>query len=117
MEAIKCIAVGDTGVGKTCMIISYMTNAFPREYVPTVFDNYSANVMIGGKPIQLGLWDTNGDEEYNKLRPLSYPDSDVVLICFDIMNKKSFTNCDRHWCAEIQHHFNTCRTYVSMLLV
>eukprot|EP01084_Bolivina_argentea_P243374 408016_1 len=104
MEAIKCIVVGDTGVGKTCMMISYTTDAFPGDYVPTVFDNYSANVMVDGKPIQLGLWDTNGDQDCNKLRPLSYPDSDVVLICFDIMNRQSFTNCDLHWCREIQHH-------------
>ena len=67
-------------------------------------DDYSANIMVDEKPINLGLWDSNGSEAYDVLRPLSYPQTDIFLIIFDLSNIDSFQRVKSKWVPEISNH-------------
>jgi hypothetical protein len=60
--------------------------------------------MIGGEPYTLGLFDTAGQEDYDRLRPLSYPQTDVFLACFSVVSPASFENVREKWVPEITHH-------------
>ena len=97
MEEVKCVCVGDGAVGKTCMLISYITDSFPTEYDPNDFEYYTANVMVDGLPISLGLWDTSGQEAYDRLRLLSYSNTDVFIVCYSIISPTSLENVGKKW--------------------
>lgn len=135
MRSLKCVVLGDGAVGKTSLLISYTTNTFPTEYVPTVFDNYSVTISVDPAStltylkdgtsqevpsfineqksstdklhlFKLNLWDTAGQEEYDKLRPLSYPQTDIFLLCFSVNEFTSFKNINDKWFPELRQHAN-----------
>ncbi|KAF2201259.1 GTP-binding protein RHO1 [Delitschia confertaspora ATCC 74209] len=111
----KLVVVGDGGCGKTCLLISYSSGNFPEKYVPTVFENYITHTPHPptGKMVELALWDTAGQEEYDRLRPLSYPETDIIFVCFAIDCPNSLENVMDKWYPEVLHF---CPTTPLMLL-
>ncbi|XP_008251117.3 transforming protein RhoA [Oryctolagus cuniculus] len=99
----KLVVVGAGACGKTSLLVVFSRDHFPEEYVPTVFENYVADVEVDGRRVELALWDTAGQEEYDRLRPLSYPDTDVVLLCFAISSPDSLENVPAKWAPEVRH--------------
>jgi len=104
VRPLKITVVGDGTVGKTCLLISYTLDTFPEEYVPTVFDNHAKTLTVDEVEFSLTLWDTAGQEEYEKLRPLSYPKTDCFILCYAINNRASFANIETKWMPELRHH-------------
>ena len=68
---------------------------FPTVYEPTVFENYVHDIFVDGIHMELSLWDTAGQEEFDRLRSLSYDDTQAVMLCFSVRPKlKNATNVD-----------------------
>ncbi|OCF77547.1 rho family protein [Kwoniella mangroviensis CBS 8886] len=102
----KLVVVGDGGCGKTCLLTVYAENRFPEEYVPTVFENLITMIPSPNDPtkiIELALWDTAGQEDFDRLRPLSYNDTDVILIVFACNHRPSLLNVQDKWFPEMAH--------------
>jgi len=107
---VKLVAVGDGAVGKTSLLIAYAKGNFPETYVPTVFENYTAQMDHNGKKVLLHLWDTAGQEDYDRLRPLSYPGADIVLLCFSLVTEASFESVKDKWFPEVDHYVKNVPT-------
>jgi len=104
MSSLKLVAVGDGAVGKTCLLLKYVDGKYEETHIPTIFDNKAKRVTLDGQVITLTLWDTAGQEDYARLRPLSYPNTDVFLICFSMTSRTSLNNIQQKWIPELMQY-------------
>ncbi|XP_040054131.1 rho-related GTP-binding protein RhoF isoform X1 [Gasterosteus aculeatus] len=102
-DELKIVVVGDGGCGKTSLLLVYAKGDFPEKYAPSVFEKYTTTISLGGKEIKLNLYDTAGQEDYDRLRPLSYQEADLILVCFDVTNPTSYENVLIKWHPEVKH--------------
>lgn len=93
----KLVLVGDSACGKSCLLTVFSGHQFSE-----LFENYTTNVQIEGKKVELALWDTSGKREYDRLRLLSYPNADVILLCYSIDNTESLANISEKWVPEVK---------------
>ena len=104
VKTVKVVVVGDANVGKTAMILIYTHKyfGFPRVSEATVFDIYPTDIEFGGVQINMNIWDTGGLDEFDNLRKLTYPETDVFLVCFDLTNGSSRENILNVWIPELR---------------
>jgi len=100
----KLVVLGDGACGKTSLLNVFTRGYFPQLYEPTVFENYVSELTIDGQEIELSLWDTAGQEEFDRLRTLSYADTHVVVLCFAVDNRDSLENIMDRWLEEVGDH-------------
>ncbi|EDW07060.1 uncharacterized protein LOC6584083 [Drosophila mojavensis] len=109
--SVKCVLVGDGAVGKTNLILSYLENRFNPEHVPTASDIYNVEVNVNESPVHLTLCDTAGQDTLDPLRELSYPDSDVFLLCFSVVKPETFGAIKSKWAPKF------AKTKAALILV
>ncbi|PNY23758.1 Uncharacterized protein TCAP_06293, partial [Tolypocladium capitatum] len=97
----KLVLLGDGASGKTSLLNVFTRGYFPTVYEPTVFENYVHDIFVDSVHIELSLWDTAGQEEFDRLRSLSYDDTDLIMLCYSVDSKDSLENVESKWVGEI----------------
>ena len=100
---VKFVVVGDGAVGKTCMIMCYSKETFPTAYVPTLFDAHEGVSNYEGTQVKLDIWDTAGQQDLARMRPLSYPGTNCFVVCFSLVDRESFKNAQTIWRTELEN--------------
>jgi len=97
----KIVLLGDGACGKTSLLNVFTRGYFPQVYEPTVFENYVQDIYVDNTHIELSLWDTAGQEEFDRLRSLSYSDTHTIMLCFSVDSRDSLENVESKWVGEI----------------
>ncbi|KAF2344424.1 Small GTP-binding protein domain [Trinorchestia longiramus] len=100
----KVIVVGDGSCGKTCMLNILINGHFPEDYVPTVVDTFNYEVKLSEEiTVNMSVWDNAGQEEYDIVRPMSYKDTDIAVICYSIEERSQLENVCNRWIPELNN--------------
>ena len=116
-EKCKIILIGESGVGKTCIIVRFIHGYFKENAVSTTGANYASKEVEFKeykRTLEYTLWDTAGQEKYRGLAKIFYKDADIAILVYDICNKKSFEEIKNYWHQQLKEH---CSTNISKIIL
>uniref|UniRef100_A0A8C8HWI3 small monomeric GTPase n=1 Tax=Oncorhynchus tshawytscha TaxID=74940 RepID=A0A8C8HWI3_ONCTS len=100
----KLLLIGDSGVGKTCVLFRFSEDAFNSTFISTIgIDFKIRTVELDGKKIKLQIWDTAGQERFRTITTAYYRGAMGIMLVYDITNEKSFDNI-KNWIRNIEEH-------------
>jgi Rho family protein len=106
---VKCVLVGDSGCGKSTLIVTYTTKKFKGNDICRVCENISTKIHVDGKKILLGMWDTSGLQDYPQFRAVAYPQTEVVLCIFSVVDPSSLKSVVYKYFPEAKQHCPNAR--------
>ena len=102
----KLLLIGDSGVGKTCILFRFSDDAFNNTFISTIgIDFKIKTIELRGKKVKLQIWDTAGQERFHTITTSYYRGAMGIMLVYDITNSKSFDNIAK-WLRNIQEHAN-----------
>lgn len=105
--ALKIIIVGESGVGKTCLLLRYVDNKFILDHISTVGSDYRVkHTEINGEPINLHIWDTAGQERFRSITKTYFNSAHGAIVVFDVSNRTSFDNVS-YWVNAVKEKDNS----------
>ncbi|XP_070546734.1 ras-related protein Rab-8A-like [Ptychodera flava] len=100
----KLLLIGDSGVGKTCVLFRFSEDAFNSTFISTIgIDFKIRTIELDGKKIKLQIWDTAGQERFRTITTAYYRGAMGIMLVYDITNEKSFDNI-KNWIRNIEEH-------------
>ena len=107
-QTCKVVLLGESGVGKTCIIARFINNTFEENLISTTGASYAGKTMTfdeyGGKSIRFEIWDTAGQEKYRSLTKIFYKDAGAAILVYDITRKESYEEIQKYWFNQIKDH-------------
>lgn len=103
---IRITAIGDDSADKIKLLLAFTGYPSPEEdeYAPSVFENFHEMHTYQGTQYNMHLWDTAGQQEYDRLRPMFYVKTEVILMCFSLNDPDSLKNVTNKWIIEVREY-------------
>ena len=105
-RSVKAVLLGESGVGKTCIIARFINNTFENNIMSTTGASYAGKTMafeeFGGQCIKFEIWDTAGQEKYRSLTKIFYKDAGVAILVYDITRKESYEELKNYWYNQLK---------------
>ena len=106
----KIVILGESGVGKTCVMMRYNEDKFADDHLITVAANYeSKEVEVKGIKINIKVWDTCGNEQFRSISKIFYKGADIILLVYDITKQSTFDEIKNYWYNQVKENTDTVK--------